>query len=174
MKLQDHSSVLPRFGHVRRIVWSFLMVSLLVALALPLLTLWHASVSPLTALVCLWPPTPQVSETVRLVVSVPNAADRDAVAGPWAHLHVAWDMVAMPMNTRPLELAGTAGQAGTFAVLLQVDMPGSWWVDLTLQTPGRPDWHSRVHFTVASLEGASQTRPTPPMRDSVTPCGQPR
>lgn len=163
---------LPRFGHVRLIVWVFLVSSLLVALSLPLLTLWHAARAPIRAQVCLWPPTPQVRETVRLVVSLPDATDRDAVAGPWAHLHIAWDMVTMPMDTHPLDLAGTAAQAGTFSVPLQVGMPGSWWADLTLQTPGRPDWHTRVHFTVAPSEDTPQTTPASRAGASVPPCGQ--
>jgi hypothetical protein len=169
MTSQDHPT-LPPIGQVRWIVWLFLLGSLLVALSLPLLTLWHAAASPLTAQVCLWPPTPQARETVRLVVTVPDATDRDAVAGPWAHLHVAWNMVTMPMATHPIDLVGTADQPGTFAVPLRVNMAGSWWADLTLQTPGRPDWHTRVHFTVASPEGTPQATPTPTAEASVPPC----
>jgi hypothetical protein len=163
---------LSGFGQIRWTVWVFLVSSLLVALSLPLLTLWHASSVPITAQVCLWPPTPQVLEPVQLVVSVPDATDQDAVAGPWAHLHVAWDMVTMPMDTQPLDLAGTAAQAGTFSVPLQVNMPGSWWADLTLQTPGRPDWHTRVHFMVAGSADTPQTTSASPVGASVSPCGQ--
>jgi hypothetical protein len=157
-----------RFERVRPGVWLLLIGSLLVALAMPLLTLWHAASSPLKAQVCLDPQTP---ETVRLVVSVPDATDRDAVAGPWAHLHVEWDMMTMPMPTRPIDLDGTAAQAGTFAVPLQVPMPGPWWADLTLQTPGRPDWHTRIHFTVTSGRGLPQSTPSPVALASGTPCG---
>jgi hypothetical protein len=171
MTPQDHTP-LSRFGQIRWIVWVFLVSSLLVALSLPLLTLWHAASVPITAQVCLWPPTPQARETLRLVVSVPDATDRDAVAGPWAHLHVAWDMVTMSMDTQPLDLAGTAAQAGTFSVPLQVNMPGSWWADLTLQTPGRPDWHTRVHFTVAGSADTPQTTSASRAGASVPPCGQ--
>lgn len=85
----QHHPTLFRFERIRLGVWFLLIGSLLVALALPLLTLWHAASSPLDARVCLAPQTP---ETVRLVVSVPDATDRDAVTGPWAHLHVVWDM----------------------------------------------------------------------------------
>jgi hypothetical protein len=171
MTPQDHTP-LARFGQVRWIVWVFLVSSLLVALSLPLLTLWHAASVPITAQVCLWPPTPQARETVRLVVSVPDATDRDAVAGPWAHLHIAWDMVTMPMDTHPLDLAGTEAHAGTFSVPLQVNMPGFWWVDLTLQTPGRPDWHTRVHFTVAGSADTPQTMSTSIVGASIPLCGQ--
>ena len=160
MAPQD-SSALPRFGHVRLIVWMFLVGSLLVALSMPLLTLWHAAVSPITVQVCLWPPTPQARETVRLVVLVPNATDRDAVAGPWAHLHIEWDMVTMPMATHPLDLAGTAEQDGTFSVPLQMEMAGPWRVELTLQTPGRPAWHAQVEFIVASSAGVLKVTPGP-------------
>lgn len=156
-----HHPTEPRFGHVRWIVWLFLGGSLLVALSMPLLTLWHAAHSPLTAQVCLWPPSPQTREAVRLVVSVPNATDRDAVAGPWAHLHVAWNMVTMPMDTHPIDLDGTAGQEGTFSVPLQMDMAGPWWVELKLQTPGRPAWQTQVQFTVASSGDVSEVRPGP-------------
>jgi hypothetical protein len=171
MTPQDHPP-LSRFGQVRWIVWVFLVSSLLVALSLPGLSLWHAARTPITAQVCLWPPTPQVRETVRLVVSLPNATDRDAVAGPWAHLHIAWDMVTMPMDMRPIDLAGTATQAGTFSVPLQVSMPGLWWADLTLQTPGRPAWHTRVHFTVAGSMGTLQTTSASTAEASIPPCGQ--
>jgi hypothetical protein len=149
MTPQNHPA-LPRSGEIRWSIWLLLIGSLLVALAMPLLTLWHAALSPLTAQVCIWPATSQVPETTRIVVTIPGAADRAAVAGPWAHLHVTWDMVGMPMATHPIDLDGTANQAGTFSVPLHVDMPGPWWVDLVLQTPGRPDWHTLVHFTVAS------------------------
>ncbi len=132
------------------------------ALAMPLWTLWYAAHAPIAAQVCLWPPVPQVRQTVRLVVSVSDATDRAAVAGPWAHLHVAWDMVTMPMGTRPIDLAGTAAQAGTFSVPLPVDMAGPWWADLTLQTPARPTWHTRVQFIVASAENSSPTTVGPP------------
>jgi hypothetical protein len=151
-------------------VWLFLIGSLLVALSLPLLTLWYAAHSPLTAQVCLWPPSPQAHETVRLVVSVPNATDRDAVAGPWAHLHVAWNMVTMPMDTRPLDLAGTAEQEGTFSVPLQMDMAGTWLVELTLQTPGRPAWQTQVEFTVASSGGIPAVTPGPSGGTAPTVC----
>jgi hypothetical protein len=164
----QHYPTLSRFERVRLRVWFLLLGSLLVASAMPLLTLWHAASSPLTAQVCL---ASQTRETVQLVVSMPDATDRDAVAGPWAHLHVVWDMVTMPMSTRPIDLAGTAAQSGTFAVPLQVPMPGPWWADLTLQTPGRPDWHTHIHFTVASPGDEPQPTASPGGGVSVPSCG---
>lgn len=140
---------LPRLGQVRRRIWLLLAVALLVAMALPLLTLWRAASSPLQAEVCLWPAVPQAREPIQVVVSLPNAADQDAVAGSWAHLQVAWDMATMPMGTRPIMLAGDQSHAGAFSIPLHMDMAGPWWVDLTLQTPGRPDWHSHFQLTVA-------------------------
>lgn len=158
MAVPHHPSA-PRFGQVRWIVWALLAGSLLVALSMPLLTLWDAAHAPLTAHVCFWPPHPQAREPVQLIVSVPDATDRDAVAGPWAHLHVAWDMVTMPMATRPITLEGTAEQAGRFSVPLHVDMAGLWRADLTLQTPGRPAWQTQVQFTVATAGSVSAATP---------------
>ena len=161
---------LPRLGQVRRRIWLLLAVALLVALALPLLTLWRAASSPLRAEVCVWPPVPQAREPLQVVVSLPNVADQDAVAGSWAHLQVAWDMTTMPMRTNPITLAGDQSHAGAFSIPLHMDMAGSWWVDLTLQTPGRPDWHSHFQVMIAPPGVTGTALQTSSANEMPAPC----
>ena len=162
---------LPWFGQVRPAIWLLLIGTLGVALALPVFSLWNAASSPLTAEVCLRPPPSQARETAQMVVSLPDAADRDAVAGSWAHLRVAWGMETMPMGIRPLTLSGDASHAGMFSIPLRVDMAGPWWVDLTLQTPGRPVWHAHFQLTVAPPGGAAPTLLVQPGQGAPAPCG---
>lgn len=168
--ISQERHTLPRFGQVRPGIWVLLIGTLVVALALPLFSLWHAAFSPLQAEVCLWPPTPQAHASTQMVVTLPDAADRDAVAGSWAHLQVAWDMETMPMGLHPLLLSGNASHAGSFSIPLRLDMAGPWWVDLTLQTPGRPDWHAHFQFTVAPPGVTAQTMLVQPGGNTPAPC----
>jgi hypothetical protein len=138
----------PRFAHVRPIVWVALATALLLALAAPIATLWHASTLPLQARVTLWPSAPHAGEAARIVVTVTDTADRTATAGPWARLSAEWDMVQMTMGMRQTVAPGAAPSQGTFTVPLCVDMAGLWWVHLTVSTPGRPVWQTRLRFSV--------------------------
>ncbi len=169
MTPQDRHA-LPGFGQVRPRIWLLLIVTLMVALALPVFSLWRAAFSPIQAEVCLWPPTPQARETTQVVVSLPDANDRNAVEGSWAHLQVAWDMETMSMGVHPLTLSGDEGHAGIFSIPLQMDMAGPWWIDLTLQTPGRPDWHTHFQVTVAPPGGTASPMLAQPGRGALAPC----
>ena len=160
----------PRLGQVRRRIWLLLAIALLVTLALPLLTLWRAASSPLQARVCLWPPLPQAKEPIQVVVILPDATDQDAVAGSWAHLQVAWDMATMPMGIHPIIVGGDQSHAGAFSIPLHMDMAGPWWVDLTLQTPGRPNWHSHFQLMVAPPEAGATRLQTQPSSEVPAPC----
>jgi len=158
----------PLFGgHIRRRFWALLAGVFLLTLALPLVTLWRAAASPLRVQTCLWPQSVQSSGVVQLVVRLPDANDRADVDGPWARVLVQWDMVTMQMGTRHNQAPGSAAQAGSFVVPLVFDMAGPWWIDVRLQTPGRPEWHTRLFFnfrssgSVSSISGEAQATPVP-------------
>ncbi len=161
---------LPRLGQVRRRIWLLLAAALFVAMALPLLALWRAASSPLQAEVCVWPPIPQAQEIIQVVVTLPRATDQEAVAGSWAHLQVEWDMTTMPMSTNPITLAGDQSHAGAFTIPLHMNMAGPWWVDLTLQAPGRPDWHSHFQMMVAPPGVAGTTHLSSSASEMPAPC----
>lgn len=165
---QGTLSAPPFWGHVRRRFWVLLAGALLLTLALPLGTLWRAAASPLRAQACLWSQPSQSKGAMQLFVTLPDANDRADVDGPWARVVVQWDMVTMPMGTHHNETPGSAAQAGSFAVPLVLDMAGPWWIDVRLQTPGRPEWHTRLFFNFLSPGtssqssiGASQATPAP-------------
>ncbi len=48
------------FGRVRRIYWLVLTATLLVALLLPVVALWHSASSTLQVRACLWPDVPRL------------------------------------------------------------------------------------------------------------------
>jgi hypothetical protein len=147
--MADASNVAaPRFVRVRPIVWVVLAAALLLALAAPVATLWHASTLPLRAQVSLWPRAPHAGEAARIVVTVADTADRTATEGPWARIGAEWDMVQMTMGLRQTVVPGTAPSQGTFTVPLCVDMAGLWWVHVSVSTPGRPVWQTRLRFSV--------------------------
>jgi hypothetical protein len=144
---------------LKEVRWSIRLLfafSFLAAMLMPLLTLWHAAHSPIRANVCVSPTDPQTPTTAQVLVTLPNAADRSAVSGPWATLQAVWDMTTMSMGNPPLVVNGTDKHTGTFIVPLRVNMPGSWWVTLTLHTPGRPLWQKHFLFTVASPDSPGQ------------------
>lgn len=155
------------FLHVRRRFWVLLAGALLLTLALPLVTLWRDASSPLRVQTCLWPQPSQSNGAVQLFVTLPDASDQAAVAGPWARVVVQWDMVTMAMGTRHNETPGSTIQSGSFAVPLKLDMAGPWWIDVRLQTPGRPEWHTRLLFnflssgTAPPSYGGAQAIPAP-------------
>jgi hypothetical protein len=164
-------------GHVRRQIWAMLAATLTVALAVPLVMLWHSALVPLRAQACVWPTVPRAGSVAYLVVALPDATDRTAIAGPWAQVSVSWDMPAMPMGEHPVVAHGSpngASGATPFAIPLHLDMAGSWWVRATLRTPGRPAWQSSMRIAVlpplADASPSSETHaPLQVFADSV-PC----
>jgi hypothetical protein len=134
---------------VRRGVWLVLAAALLLALAVPTATLWHASTSALHVQTCVFPAAPRVGQRAWLVVAPADAADRTALEGPWATVVTRWDMVSMSMGTLQRTIAGSTDAHGAFAVPLELTMPGVWWAQVALSTPGRPQWQQSVHFAVS-------------------------
>jgi hypothetical protein len=158
MRMADTSTgASPPFVRVRPIVWVVLAAALLLALAAPIATLWHASTLPLQAQVALWPSAPHAGEAARIVVTVADTTDRTATEGPWARIAAEWDMVQMTMGVRQTVVPGAAPSQGTFTVPLCVDMAGLWWVQVSVSTPGRPVWQTRLRFSVLPpAQGASE------------------
>lgn len=136
---------------VRGVFWALLGGALLVAIAMPTATIWHAATSPLAARAYLWPDTPRVNTPAQLLVELADAHDRTALQGPWATITVRWDMLAMTMGTRSVVIPGSAPsrpRAHSFVVPLRLDMAGRWWMQVSLRTPGRPEWHAALQVTV--------------------------
>ena len=146
-------------GRVRRGYWVLLAAALLLALAIPLILLCHATFAPLAARAYLTPAAPQAGQAARLTVVLGSATDRDATDGPWAQATFAWDMQTMAMGTRSLAVAGSARTPGVFSVPLVATMAGSWYAQIVLQTPGRPVWRGMVRFTVLPPGGAAAPGP---------------
>jgi hypothetical protein len=177
--MQPRDLPTPRLWRVRRVFWLLLAGSMLVTLVPPAFVLWRASVQPLAARACLWPPAPQTLAPIYVYVSLSNPADRTDVHGPWAQLVVHWDMATMSMGTHTVTLhgpsAGTAaanasGGADMFVIALRPTMIGPWWARLSLQTPGRPTWTSEIRFMVGPPSGASIAQAAP-ARDPCAAAG---
>jgi hypothetical protein len=116
----------------------------------------------LRAQACVWPSVPRADSVTYLVVALPDATDRTAVAGPWAQVSVSWDMPSMPMGKHPVVAHGSpngASGAPVFAIPLQLDMAGPWSIRATLRTPGRPAWQSSMRIAV--LPPLAGTSPSP-------------
>ncbi|WIG60429.1 MAG: hypothetical protein OJF49_003177 [Ktedonobacterales bacterium] len=158
---------LPR---VRRTVWGVLALAVLLALALPVATVWHAASRPLQVHAYLWPSTPHAGQTPQVIIVLTDDADRTATDGPWAEVAAIWDMATMTMGTRSATLPGNAHQAGAFALPLHVDMAGHWWVRVSVSTPGRPMWQTSLQFTVLPALSATSaaTLAHPPLERSAT------
>jgi hypothetical protein len=155
-------------GGVRGVFWALLAGALLLALALPVASLWRAASSALDVRACVWPAAPRLGAPARLVVVLPDAADRAAVHGPWARLVAEWDMAAMSMGARRATISGplaTAREPAAFAVPLHLDMAGAWAARIVLSTPGRPAWETTLRFTVL----APATAAAPGARASPAP-----
>lgn len=134
---------------VRRGCWLVLAAALLLALALPAATLWHASTSALHVQTCVFPSAPQAGQPAWLVVVPTDTADRTTLEGPWATVVTRWDMVSMSMGTLRRTIAGSSATQGTFAVPLELSMAGIWRAQVALSTPGRPQWQQSVQFSVS-------------------------
>src|SRR5258706_289084 len=144
------------FGRVRRIYWLVLTATLLVALLLRAVTLWHSATSTLQVRACLWPDVPRLGQPAQLLVTPLNATDRTALQGPWAHAVVNRDMLDMPMVTHPVDVHGHAKDALAFSIPLTFEMAGKWWIHVSVQTPGRPPWQTQLQTTV--LEAGALAR----------------
>jgi hypothetical protein len=144
---------------VRHFVWvllaAALVVALVVALLAPALTHWHAAQSSLAARACVWPAAPSVNRPIELRVVLPNGADREAVHGPWAHVIADWDMVTLSMGSQEVATAGDSGVDAAFVLPLRVTMAGSWWVQVALRTPGRPEWRAALHVHELAASGST-------------------
>lgn len=164
----------PHFGTTRKGFWLLLIVTLLIAFALPLLSLWHASSSALHARACIWPATPRANASAQLLVVLSDKADHAAVQGTWAQVSAEWDMTNMEMGPDQRTVHGpphALGNIGAFEVPLRLDMAGPWSVHVTLRTPGRPAWQAVLQFSVLSPAIS-----TPSAGESLTlpysdPCG---
>lgn len=167
------------FLGVRRGCWLVLAAALLLALALPAATLWHASTAALHVQTCVYPAMPQVEQPAWLVVVPTDAADRTALEGPWAKVVTRWNMVSMSMGTLHRTVPGSAEAHGAFAVPLELSMAGVWSAQVALSTPGRPQWQQSVRFAVSSLTAGqlpsaattSESSASIPWRD-LSPCSR--
>lgn len=162
-------------GPVRGAFWALLAVALLLALALPLASLYRAASSALDAHACVWPPIPHLGAPAQLLVVLPEAADRAAMRDPWARLEAEWDMVAMRMGARRATVSGPSladHAAGSFAVPLHLDMAGAWTARISLSIPGRPAWETTLGFTVLARQTPTlDARASPAISPAV--CGAP-
>jgi hypothetical protein len=168
----DAQEMRPWPMRVRRTVWLLLASALLLAGLVPAVSFWHASASELAARGCLWPTAPTAGQQARLYIVLDDTTDRAAVEGPWSRIVARWDMSGMHMGPRKVEMTGSHGGSGYFALPLHLDMAGPWWVEASLQAPGRPTWHATYHFDVLPQPGsfASQAPPATPA-PSENPCG---
>lgn len=152
---------------VRRGVWAILLAAVLLAVSIPATNLWHASSVALNAHVYLSPAIPRAGEPTQLVIALAGPADRAAVEGPWAKAIARWDMLQMTMGTRQRAVPGAASKVEMLAIPLCLDMAGSWWAQIVIQAPGRPEWRSSLQFDVqpaqtsATLHGATSQATTP-------------
>jgi hypothetical protein len=158
------------FGRVRRMYWLVLTAALLVALLLPAVAFWHAASSTLQVRACLWPNVPRLGQPAQLLVTPLNASDRTALQGPWAHAVVNRDMLAMPMVTHPVDLHGHAKDALAFSIPLTFDMAGTWWIHVSVQTPGRPRWQTQLQATVLAAGALPLDANAKTAGSSVTAC----
>lgn len=133
---------------VRRSIWVISLVAVLVAVAIPATHLWHASSVALSAHIYLSPAAPRAGESAQLIVILPNPSDRAAVQDPWAKAVARWDMQHMTMGARQSVAPGVATREETFTIPLCFDMAGSWWAQIVIQIPGRPEWRSSLKFDV--------------------------
>jgi hypothetical protein len=146
---------LAELATVRRSIWVLLAAALLIALLAPALTLWHAAQSALAARACVWPATPSVNQPTELRIVLPNGADREAVHGPWARAIADWDMVTMSMGRQEAATSGDSSANGAFVLPLRLTMAGSWWVQVALRTPGRPEWRAALQVRVLPPGGGT-------------------
>lgn len=139
---------MPPVLRVRRSIWGILLAAMLVTVAIPATNLWHASSVALHARIYLSPAAPHAGEPAQIVVVLANPTDRAAVQGPWAKAVARWNMLSMTMGARQRTVPGAAATAEVFTIPLCLDMAGSWWAQIVIETPARPEWHSSLQFDV--------------------------
>jgi hypothetical protein len=159
--ISEHEDDTPRFGGVRRSVWTLLIAAVLLALAVPTVTIWHAAHASITARAYVWPAAPTVGHPAELCVVVSDATDRAAVHGPWGQIVAAWDMPTMQMQAQRQAQQGDSA-TGAYAIPLTLEMAGAWRVQVALQTPGRPEWQTSLAVLVRDAS------PTPPPTATTT------
>ncbi len=54
----------------------------------------------------------------------------------------------MPMVTQPVDVHGHAKDSLAFSIPLTFEMAGTWWIHVSVQTPGRPPWQTQLQTTV--------------------------
>src|SRR5690348_13080652 len=129
-------------GRVRRVFWIGLVATILLALTIPLVTLWRDTTTALRVRASIEPESPIVGEAAHVVIVVSDAADRADVQGPAAQIAARWDMLTMTMGAREIALPGPLGHSDELSLPLHLDMAGSWWVQVAVQVPGRPAWQT--------------------------------
>ena len=143
----SHRDAQPTF-YVRKAVWLIFCGAIALTLALPIATAVHQRWLTLQAHAMVWPAQPQAGAPAHLIVSLSDATDQAAVGGPWANVMASWNMPEMEMGNYQTKIAGSQDGQGTFIIPLQLNMAGRWSVQVTLQTPGRPNWYSRLDIIV--------------------------
>ena len=101
-----------RFGGVRRSVWTLLIATVLLALAVPTVTIWHAAHATIDASAFVWPAAPTVGHPAEFCVVVSDPSDRAAVHGPWGQIVAAWDMPTMVMQEQRQAKPGDSTSGG--------------------------------------------------------------
>jgi hypothetical protein len=165
MSNQAHQ-VVPLFGRVRGAFWALLIVSLVMAMAYPTITLLHAASTSLAVHACISPPAPRAQSTAHVLIKVLNTTDRTALYNPSAQIAADWDMATMSMGRQHVALPGPSSGKGLVAVPLALSMAGLWWVHVSVNTPGRPSWQAQLAFSV--LPAVVQTGPPTSGASAVT------
>lgn len=161
----------PRFLEVRGACWAALALAVTLALLVPSLTLWRDASRSLRAQVGIWPALPRAGGPTTILVAVRDPIDQAAIRGPWAQVAVAWDMVAMPMGTRPVVVHGRQDSDGTFSIPLELTMAGPWHFDVSVSTPGRPTWHGDLVVQVQPPRGTGTPTASVASVSGCTPKG---
>jgi len=143
-----HADDALRFGGVRCSVWALLIAAVLLALAVPTMTIWHAAHAAIDANAFVWPAAPTVGHPAELCVVVSDPSDRAAVHGPWGQIVAAWDMPTMAMQEQRQAKPGDSTSGGRYAIPLTLQMAGPWRVRVALQTAGRPEWQTSLAVNV--------------------------
>lgn len=159
----DNQKQMTSMLRVRQSIWGILLAAILVAIAIPATHLWHASSVALHAHVYLSPAAPRAGEPAQLIVVLADPTDRAAVHGPWAKAVARWDMWSMTMGAQQRAVPGIGTTSEELTIPICLDMPGDWWAQIVIQTPGRPEWRSSLQFNVqppSSLAVSTIATPT--------------
>lgn len=139
-----------RLGAPRRAFWGLLIAAIVVALALPLLTLWRVSAAGLEARACIWPAQLRAGATAQILIVMPASAASSVRDGaPNVQIDATMPGMAMPAvevsdNAPPQRLHGSA----TFMAPITVSMPGSWVAHITVRALERTVWRDSLTFHV--------------------------